>query len=858
MKKAYIFLILTLAVMTASCTREMVFRRGGDVRSADIRLSVFSLDPQTRATETGDSLYKYNENKIHDYWYYITSDAAGTSILASGYSADGADVSLVADDLLASLTDNTCYVYVFANVPKSSTSDKTDYSGNPIQREDLLLDAAGNEYTMTGEETFADLQALCVSSSFYDDYKDSRNRTGINGNIHTDNHFVMLSKAPQEIVLEEGDNTVSVGLARVASKVSLALDVVKEIDQFTHSTDGSETYEKTWIAQYDKIQIYLMWVSKYGDVKGTPIHYSQSTSGGGTSQYFFSYPRYSMFDTGKAGGTLIPTVDATQSKDFVSYLVGDVPSEEIQALHPENTYEREIVDGVWTGRTKVTAHRDIAFMNSLPFFTYPISWTQSDANAPYFKIILPWQGYNKNTEKYDVDPNTGEQKAQEFYYKITIPDLNEFRSNTSYRIMLDIAVLGNQADDLPVELSGDYYVVGWDDPMDMGGNLDAGSYLSVRDTLYMYGTDELDIATITSHSLESVSFSSKWYDYYNLGEKEGLPENSPAATYTINGSTVKFRHALRSKLADITTTGVDVSAITFDMTITNAAGASRDVTIIQYPPIYIDTKPGGNVFVNGYFAHVLDADGNGVGQWATANGSGYYSSSRLSSGNNGGYVLSNGMAADSQYPFTRGYGPVSEQNPYAQKDLVRLNISSIPSDLTFKDHTGEDVHYIIGDPREGSGWNDRMFDYKTGTNTTGDWSDKADIKKGTTQTNIIAPSLIFSSGWSTMYAYNTSPSWQIAANRCATYQEGGYPAGRWRLATEAEINFVRLLQDNNLIQDIFADNNYYSSSGYTFNGSSYNGPYIDSQQTGGYIRCVYDIWYWGEKPETAYEYHAKP
>ena len=88
--------------------------------------------------------------------------------------------------------------------------------------------------------------------------------------------------------------------------------------------------------------------------------------------------------------------------------------------------------------------------------------------------------------------------------------------------------------------------------------------------------------------------------------------------------------------------------------------------------------------------------------------------------------------------------------------------------------------------------------------------------------------------------------------RCASYQEAGYPAGRWRLPTTAEINFVISLQQKGAIQSIFYGGNYYySSTDQVQNQSTTTTRAIDwnSSNFTGSVRCVYDEWYWGSEPE---------
>ena len=120
---------------------------------------------------------------------------------------------------------------------------------------------------------------------------------------------------------------------------------------------------------------------------------------------------------------------------------------------------------------------------------------------------------------------------------------------------------------------------------------------------------------------------------------------------------------------------------------------------------------------------------------------------------------------------------------------------------------------------------------------------------------IISPSFFIGSYWASMYI-DDPLTFDNAKKRCATYQEAGYPAGRWRLPTEAEVNYVQQLQTNGHIASLFNTSyHYWTSSGYGYRASDSN--YTDSRTDPG-VRCVYDVWYWGETPESAKVYHPNP
>ena len=103
--------------------------------------------------------------------------------------------------------------------------------------------------------------------------------------------------------------------------------------------------------------------------------------------------------------------------------------------------------------------------------------------------------------------------------------------------------------------------------------------------------------------------------------------------------------------------------------------------------------------------------------------------------------------------------------------------------------------------------------------------------------------------------YSSNCNTEGAAMRCASYQEEGLPAGRWRLPTTAEILFVITLQQKDLIQDIFyknpnqANGNWYYSSTHQVRYNGANDPDVRALQNTGSVRCIYDEWYWGTQPE---------
>ena len=106
--------------------------------------------------------------------------------------------------------------------------------------------------------------------------------------------------------------------------------------------------------------------------------------------------------------------------------------------------------------------------------------------------------------------------------------------------------------------------------------------------------------------------------------------------------------------------------------------------------------------------------------------------------------------------------------------------------------------------------------------------------------NMLAPSYRVSSKFNgTEFGSITMP---YAEYRCAAYQEDGFPAGRWRLPTKAEVNFIAQLSAKGFIELLFNNNGvYWSANGaIKVTGSSVS----NNSASEAMLRCVYDSWYW--------------
>lgn len=457
-----------------------------------------------------------------------------------------------------------------------------------------------------------------------------------------------------------------------------------------------------------------------------------------------------------------------------------------------------------------------------PFYSYPHEWHSGDENEPFIKLVVPWAYLNAQ----------GEQEGQkQFYYKVPCPGLN-MDANTWYHIRLDVAILGGDDFEAMLEVAGEYYVMEWNTQtiVEADAEIKDARYISSPSNKYnMYNVNDLDVLITSSHDAELNLKSVTYYDFKNGRNTDytTTARNNNWITYDDVTRTFSINHALNN---DSSTSTFDSSPYVFTFEIRHADDhnyTTGDIVVTQYPAMYIKAeKSNGVVFVN-------DQSYSGTSSSITV-----YDDS------------SNSIGSIVQPSGVNGSGDNNNQNQYT------VYVTTLPSNSP----------YVIGDPRLGTSSSvttlDGLTNYKPAAEDT---------------QNVIAPVFKIASSYG-----KTSTLWyNDAQTRCAAYQENGYPAGRWRLPTQAEIEFLVSLSENDKIPALFTvgrqyfNSNYYMSYywaggflGYgpievmdfsnkttttAYNGHSYNFSYTYNGQTTQYhcvyTRCVYDVWYWGEEQD---------
>ena len=534
-----------------------------------------------------------------------------------------------------------------------------------------------------------------------------------------------------------------------------------------------------------------------------------------------------------------------------------------------------------------------------PYYTYPNNWEKGGPDT-FVKIIVPWK-----VIKTDSSNKVIYSAQREVYYKVMLPDPMTL-SNTWYQLEINLAP--GSENEPEVEITAKYKVANW-----IGGG-DKGVDGVLKDIKYLIAdrsdevTDDGDNHFVTYTSGISIPYSASnpvifkvveasYIDYstetpsvkkfvttsdegtttytnpnpstnpqssdynkkhvgtYDPDHAEGDGWSMVTSMSTItgwfkfdNGSNVGapegylvMNHYLN---ADLTSRFFDASPYTFTVRIyleRDPENYVEEIKIVQYPQTYIDAQEStvhanspeadpnnefyGYIFING----ISDVTNRGYNSpWTTIMSIGDNYSHRT---NHNMYILTTGVLSDSSMRLgdpreaTSYDGPKSTGAAVSFVSAPAVNGGSRSMQNYHPTDATKSASFIAPKLRIQSAFGRR------GSNSNHNSEYDARYNKGEDNAN-----------------YNYASAW----NRCASYQEDGYPAGRWRLPTEAEIIYINTLSAKGYIPGMFNGPTPYwtATPGRAVRRESQNPDVI--RITSGYTqastRCVYDDWYWGSDP----------
>lgn len=455
-----------------------------------------------------------------------------------------------------------------------------------------------------------------------------------------------------------------------------------------------------------------------------------------------------------------------------------------------------------------TTHEITSIHTNRPFYTYPINWKTDADSRPYLVLVIQW--VNK----------AGNGTGITTYYEVAIDDINAcLLRNCHYKITQQVSVLGSTNPNTPLILKPSYIILDWGNALTgtnqtiTDADIEAMKYLVVdenritmRNTqskqIFYFSSDPIEITSITVKKMNvngtiagTVELASKTFknaegnNIYTIPASDDLKRE---VTIKVHEEGDMHYMSFSHELVNTMTKDADYTEYEFEIHIQHRDNDTYDETIkiIQYPMIPIKAELNSD----------YNNDGNDNG--------------------NKGFLIINNQTGTSGWSAVRGLAG-NNKNP----NRYIISVTSLVTD-----------NYIIGDPRS--------MENKTFDGINKDDNDKSLTNYHATDRTertkrMISPQFMVASSYGVC---STEANLDDSEKRCATYQEDGYPAGRWRVPTQAEVEYIIQLSNWNIIPVLFNNNtDYWSANGtVTFNGTSFN---YGSSNT--WVRCVYDTWYWG-------------
>ena len=801
MKKYVVYIILAFAVMffLPSC------ENGGDVDFADntltLTLSCNDLG-LTRATVDGEDAYNENiVNSIDCYFYLSNADFNTPALLVKN------NISTLTKTAFGTYTATIKFEEeelktLFGTVNKGGSANALIYiiANRPTNVSLPMADgvvklATINELkalTITSDFSKSQAQASFVMDS--DGKPDSTNDTSVAGATNTDIDN-------DDIVTYTIDNngtkslTGVVPLYRTAAKITLSVNRFGQEGDNNTVTVGGKTY-----------------TPNYGGV-------------------------YAVFHNGVSNSVIAP--DAVSQVSPAYFETADFSM----------------------------AAQAAPCQLGVPFYSYASDWSGETAGEEaYITLVVPWQA-------------NGETAYTPYYYKVPVNfSGDKLERNTHYKIDIAVSILGTLNPDSTITIEPSYTILNWSDD-EIPTSMSDFRYLMVEQNSYvMNNINTINIPYWTSHDCEIVGVKVQRMDL-NDGEYDNI---TSGYTLELRDGSIYYEREL-DNLYTSPTFDFTPYVITFTIQHTtldeHGNRKSEDIKITQYPAIYgerdvnTDYTNGGStngnigfVWINGYTGNIgssSDVPGSVPNQYLESTfKDGHY---KACFDRSNGLSSSGGVTSNTMLVFTISS---VEGTKYVIGDPREESVNNDFINAKHRGNTNDDNAYPIWDYAPGvEGSSSRLLEnyYATETNhnllknassanatQNNIYANDAEAAAAERTYNMIAPKFRISSGYGAINTIGERQYYHLMKKRCAAYQEDGYPAGRWRLPTKAEFEFIIYLSHQGKIPTLFAESlDYWCAHGH---GKPDDGTvkmgYKTNFGNSSYVsvRCVYDDWYWGSDP----------
>ena len=860
-KYLHIVLLLSLACLISGCVAESV----PTLEGTGIQLTVRCDNPLLTKgdTEDKDGEKPFNENLIKsvDFLFYPGSDPAPDADavyrirkeLTSDPMQPGQwEVSfnlVIKKDVIgliftdANANKGTGTVLALVNFDKSFAEDLSLTSQAELAERRLVLDFAQNEVNF-------------IQPAFLMDGK------------------TVVTYDPDATPNAVGDIEVK----RFASKLTVALNLVDEV-VLKHTDKGESTEpDEVWTPVPHTARIYLV-----DGIKSVLV----SEDGLDPNPDYFSYRKVSRAFVKENGSPQLDIETIGEKTYYTTWPMYSYPASWSSALpdHSQIDYQQGLPP-------------------EPPYFKLEMDWRREPQNGYsydrrkyYYKIFLPfnefkrnnWYGFYVDVSILGSETDEGKAVLEPTCYLLDWQNkalaINKYATISKARYLaLDKSLWEiDNVGTLTIPFLSSHNV------MVVPGSVTATRpyYGQITRTV---GERVGDYNTKYHAWIRKIDDNNYYLDYN--GQTAGNEQYEPSNWLTNTSTAIVLTHPLQNEYAQ---DGFDYSPYTIDFDIVHSDLADdptthtyqqylRHVTIIQYPGIYIDKYLNRDTKIKAKGgSHPYGYD-DGSAPWADKPWGYVYV-------NGGRFLRKDNITSDKgeelYYKLTTNNAKKEYQwqavwYTGGSRDIFNIHVTVIPS--------GSD--FVIGDPREETVNNlDSETLYPNLYKYTVDGKDAADkwhnlniletIRTGDEQyietspgvyqrigfnkadalfgesfrpltwyypterssrtTNMLSPSYRISSKFGgTEFGNITMP---YAEYRCAGYQEDGFPAGRWRLPTKAEVWFIAQLSAKKVFEFLFnPGGTYWSAHGAILIGN--NGTVSDSSKEDAMLRCVYDSWYW--------------
>lgn len=839
MKKQVFFLLMSTLIvcgLSTSCSDDL----GTGMETIDSTKGFLTLNLSlSEATRGGTTVNGANfENIIKQLdVFFFTSDAGedtpATYAIHDESSSGIKSVSVSINTLKERFgeTATSCKVIAVANCTKTKTLT------------DPTLNALKTTITVTDKEEGYAFRSTEAPKDF----------------VMTNFAQVNNTVTPNTVTWTEDGGEGTIQLKRVAAKIRVALNVEETI------TDENGT---KWTSDRDDMRLFIS-----NGVTKARLDGSHDVELG-------SADYYNIVTSGSKGNTTNGGVENTSDYALARVLE-----------HHDNQREEAPKD-----------EEKYLYYNAVPYYTYPNSWDNAvlETTQTTLTIVVPWKREEGGKTIYKPS-----------YYTIPVNNGTTIESNKYYYIRMHIGMMGSVTPEKPMEVDMQCEIADWGQAEDTNVNIRPVRYLIFNQTEFvMNNTTEIEIPFMSTHDCKVVSFSGKFYNFYANSDGETIERTfNDTATrgkgtlydYSIDQTNhvLKFKHDFFTYWSynNMTSSSSSASVSTFtkgasesstyhrffspfEITIrvqhdtddaTTDAAYNEIINLTVYPAIYYNTEKietnvnnndrdwesNGWIYVNGYGTN--DANTGNLGM--AGHGAGTRQMNCLTT------LTVNKLNEEESSKWT-----IDDPRTYYINNLLSgtAHLTDNNDEMTNWPKTYNGAN-LTSSRTSGNGQNrisvsgaKTIWEYFPNVELIGDWNASSDVwtsdnkrtltyyypcSEDVIKERVLAPKIIIAS----YHAYTNVLTREEARRRCALYQQYGYPAGRWRIPTFGEYEFIKTAQIKEVIRDIFNNTKTSSANGagtqWTNRGTAHTTSRDVTELTGtttgsSYVRCVYDLWYW--------------